>query len=357
MPELFKNILGSDESLFLNPQLLDFDYQPKLILYREEQQHNIASCIKPILQRRNGTNLIILGTPGIGKTVCLKHVLEDLKDEFPNEVFCLYVNCWKANSPSKIALSLCHQLNYKWTQNRSFDELIKEASQLMNEKSVVIVLDEVDKLEDYGIIYTLLEDIFRKCLILITNESQFLINLDSRIRSRLTPSVLEFKHYNKEQTEGILKERLQYAFVPNSLSSEAFSKIVEKTYELKDIRAGLFLMKEAGELAEAKSQKKINVEDAEKAIFKLEDFKTKDIQLFEDEDKEVINIIKSNSGKTSKEIFQVYEAKQGKSYRTFQRKVKHLEKAGIINFKEINKGFEGKITVIEYNTNKTLDEF
>ena len=358
MSELFKDRLNSEESIFLNSQLLDFDFQPKLILYRENQQQQIAFCIKPVLQRRNGTNMIIIGSPGIGKTVCLRNVLEELKSDYGNEVYCIYINCWKSNTPFKIASSICQQLNYKWIHNKSFDELMAEASAVINEKSAVFVLDEVDKLEDQSTIYTLLEDVFRKCLILITNNSEFMINLDSRVRSRLLPEVLEFKPYNKNETEGILKERLKYAFVPNCLEKGAFDLIVEKTFEMQDIRVGLFLIKDAGEIAEAESKKKILFENAKQAILKLDGFKKKDISDFEDSEKIILEIIKGNSGKTSKEIFELYGLKENKSYRTFQRKIKNLEKNGMICLKEVNKGFEtGRITIIEYNTNKTLDEF
>ncbi len=358
MGELFKDLLSSDESLFLNAQFLDYDYIPKIIKYRENEQQYIATALKPLLQRRNGKNLLIKGGPGIGKTIGVKCVLNDLQEEYRNEVNCIYINCWKKDTPFKIAVSMCEQLNYKWIHNKNYDELMKEACQTLNEKSAVIVLDEVDKLEDDSIIYTLLEDLFRRCLILITNSDEFLVNLDNRIRSRLTPDVLDFRVYNKNEIEGILKERLEYAFVPNTFDKNAFSNVVEKTFELKDIRAGLFLMKEAGELAEIKSQRKILIEDAENAIKKLNDFKAKKIEAFEDNDIELIELIKSNSGKTTTELFEKYKEKENKSYRTLQRKLKDLEKNGIIFLKEINKGHEtGRTTIVEYNTNKTLDEF
>src|SRR3989338_6218439 len=98
MGELFDKVLRSEESIFLNPQFLDYDYQPKLVPFREAQQSYIATCIKPLLQRRNGKNIIIYGKPGVGKTVSLRHVLNELKDDYSDEVHCLYVNCWKRDS-------------------------------------------------------------------------------------------------------------------------------------------------------------------------------------------------------------------------------------------------------------------
>ena len=82
MGELFDKLLKSDESIFLNPQFLDFDYQPKIVPCREGEQQEIASHIKPLLQRRNGTNMIIIGSPGVGKTVTLRHVLDELKEDW-----------------------------------------------------------------------------------------------------------------------------------------------------------------------------------------------------------------------------------------------------------------------------------
>ena len=185
-----------------------------------------------------------------------------------------------------------------------------------------------------------------------------MINLYPRIKSRLIPNTLEFTPYNKQETEGILKERLQYAFVSNTLDKEAFDLIVEKTFELKDIRSGLFLIKEAGEIAESKSLKKISLDNSKEAILKLQDFKKKNLDSFEDIDKGLIEIIKCNPGKSATEIFQIYEAKEVKSYRTFQRKIKSLEKADVIFLKGLNKGFEtGRSTIIEYNADKTLNEF
>ncbi len=358
MGDLFKEILSAEESLFLNPQFLDYDYMPKIIRFRENEQQHIALAIKPLLEKRNGKNLVIKGGPGIGKTIGVRSVINELQDEFGNEIYCVYINCWKKDSPFKIVMSMCEQLGYKWTHNKNFDELMKEAANILNEKCAVIVLDEVDKLTDNNIIYTLLEDIYKKTLILITNSDEFLANLDSRIRSRLTPDILEFKPYNRIETEGILKERLEFAFVPNTFDKNAFSKVVEKTFELGDIRAGLFLMKEAGEIAEEKSKKKIEVDDADKAILKLEEFKAKKIDTFVNEDVELIELIKNNSGKTTKELFEIYRKKEDKSYRTFQRKLKILEKSGMVLLKEINKGFEGgRTTVVEYDVNKRLDEF
>lgn len=355
---LFKDMLSSDESLFLNPQFLDLDYQPKLVPYRESQQQYIATCIKPLLQKRSGKNLLILGKCGVGKTVCLRHVLKELNEDYGDDIFCLYVNCWKKDTPFKIIVELAQQLGYSWIHNKSYDELIKVVIGLINEKSAVLVLDEIDKLQDQTILYAFAEDLYKKELILITNDNEFLITIDSRISSRLSLDKLEFKPYNLAETEGILKYRLGYAFPPNSFSKDAFNELVKKTFEVGDIRVGLYLMKESAELAELKSSRTINLEHAHQAIKKLIDFKTKNIDALPDDEQDILKLIKENSGKTTMEIFKIYEKMpDAKSYKTFSRRVKDLEKANMIKLTELNMGSEGRMTKIDYIINKKLGDF
>ena len=339
------------ESLFLNPVFLDYDYQPKLVPFRESQQHYIASCINPLFQNRNGKNLLIMGNPGVGKTVSLRNVLMELKEK-TDDIFCVYVNCWKKESAFKIISEICNQVGYKWLQNKRTDDLMKEAVAIINEKSAVIILDEADKIEDQGIIYSLVEDVNRKCIFIITNNEGFLAELDSRIKSRLMPSLLEFKPYNLEQTRDILKERAKYAFVENSLEKEAFELIAEKCFELNDIRTGLFLMKEAGDIAELDNSNKILLKHAEKAISNIEIFQKRSVKVFEESDKSILDIIKENSGKTTAEIFEIYKNFGGnKSYRTFQRKIKDFETAGIISVEEVRTG--GNYNVIRFGKVET----
>ncbi|HLD11115.1 MAG TPA: AAA family ATPase [Candidatus Nanoarchaeia archaeon] len=352
---VFKDMLKSDETLFQNEIALDYDYLPKEIKYRETQQHYIAECIKPLFQNRNGRNIIITGQPGIGKTAAIRSVLRDLENETDN-IYQVYINCWKKDSFFKIITELCHQVGYTWTHNKSGEDLIHAAANTINKKSIVIVLDEADKLEDQSIIYSLLEDIHKKTIILITNDELFMVDMDDRIRSRLTPDLLKFEPYDEQETTGILAQRKEYAFFPGILDQEPFYKICKKTFELEDIRAGLFLMKEAGIIAETKSSKKILEEHTNLAISRLSEFKIKKIQELNKESQQILDLIKQNSGKTIFEIFKEYEEGGGKkTYRTFSRKIKDLQKSKLINIKELNLGFEGRTTQIFFET--TLDQF
>ena len=181
---LFDNILHDNESLFIDEIALDYDYIPKELPHRENQQHYIAECIKPLFQKKSGRNLFVFGSPGIGKTVAAKHVLRKLNEK-TDDIRTIYVNCWKKDTSYKILLELCEQLNYKWTQNKRTDELMKIVTEIVNDKPIVIILDEVDRVKELDILYNFSEEFYKKSLIMIANNRDWLIKLDSRIKSRL----------------------------------------------------------------------------------------------------------------------------------------------------------------------------
>jgi len=354
---IFDDMLGADESIFKNEIALSFDYIPKLIPYRESQQKYIASCIKPLLQQRNGKNILLHGPPGIGKTLAVKHLFQEIEYE-TDEIFVIYINCWQKNSSYKIFLDICEQLDYKFTHNKKTEELFKVIKHYLNKKSVVFAFDEVDKLEEYDFLYSLLEEIYRKTIILITNYKQWLIDLDERIKSRLVPDTIEFPAYSKEETKGILKQRAEYALIPNAISDEAFEMLVDKSYDNKDIRTGLYLLKEAGQMAEESAQRKITVENAETAIAKLHNFASKNTEL-EDSTRVILSIIRENSGAKIGDLYKIYQQKDGLlTYKTFQRKIQKLNQNKYIKVSKTDGGDQGNTTFVSIaDEEKKLTDF
>jgi Cdc6-like AAA superfamily ATPase len=355
---LFKDMLGSGESLFKNPVALDYDFIPKLIPYRENEQFKMAACVKPLFQERNGRNLIIWGNPGVGKTVACRHVLADLGEQ-TEEIVPFYVNCWSKNTSFKIAIELCEQLGYKLTHNKKTDELMEIAIKILNKSSSVLVFDEIDKVEDFDFLYSLLEGVYRKSIILITNYREWSVTLDERIRSRLLPEILEFRPYNLTETRGILKSRIEAGVAPGVFDDECLEVISQKTSELCDIRSGLYLIREAINIAEDKSLKKVSLEFVKEAISKLDEFKTKKKDDLEEETQKILDIVKKNSGKKIGDLFKVYQDNGGTMvYKSFQRKIAKLESGRFISVEKTTGGKDGTTSIISYSdTPKKLTDY
>ena len=60
---MFKEMLKSGESLFRDTIVLDYDFQPKILQYREKEQKHFATAIRPLLQGHNGRNVFVYGAP------------------------------------------------------------------------------------------------------------------------------------------------------------------------------------------------------------------------------------------------------------------------------------------------------
>ncbi len=353
-----KEVLSA-ESIFKNEESLDPEWLPKNLPYREFQHHGIANCIKPLLQGRNGRNCIIYGAPGIGKTAAVKLVLKEL-EENPDvnapDIYVLYVNCWQKNTTYKIFVDLCEQLGYKFTQNKNTEDLFKIIQNIVNKKGAVFAFDEIDKVEDVDFLYHIYTDILKKTILMITNHPQWYSHVDERIRSRLIPEKLEFKTYSKDEISGVLKHRLECAFLQNRWEDSAFSLVVEKTISAGDIRAGLHMLREAGLAAEDQSSRKVLPDHAKIAMSKLQDFTIKPVEKLPDDTKVILELIKSQSGRIG-DLFKVYQDKGGTAnYKTFQRRIETLEKGGFVDTKKVVGGKEGSTTIVS-DKNKSLDEF
>jgi archaeal cell division control protein 6 len=353
---MFKDMLRSGESLFRDTIVLDFDFQPKIVKYRENEQMRFATAIRPLLQGYNGRNLFVSGVPGVGKTTACKHVLRELEEE-TDSITTIYVNCWKHNTTYKIYLKVCEDLGYRFIQSKKTSELFGLIKQKLNKASVVFIFDEIDKLEDTDFLYTILEDIYRKSIFLLTNYRDSYSEMDERIRSRLSPEFLSFRPYNENEISGILKQRMEYAFVSNCWDDEAFKEITEKCAEVKDVRVGLYLMKESGAIAEERSSKKISVAHVAEAVKKVDDFHIKPKEGLDDELKLILDLVRDHNGKKIGDIYSSYVEMGGEmSYKSFQRRINKLKESRFISTEKVS-GDGGNTTIVNYCANKKLTEF
>ncbi len=358
---VFKDMLKSDETLFRNSVALDYDYVPKLVPYREKEQFRMAACIKPLLNNMNGRNLLLTGRPGVGKTVACRHVLEELEQE-TEEVANIYINCWHHNTTYKVILEICNIISYKFIQNRKAEELFDEIKKILNRRAAVFVFDEIDKAQDFDFLYWLLEGIHKKSIFLITNYKSWVVELDERIKSRLLAEITEFLPYSLKETEGILKERLNSAFYPNIFEEDAFKLVVNKAFEMQDIRSGLYLLKESANVAEEASSKKVTAAHAEKALLKLDEFTKHKKSDLDEECQEIYEFIKINSGKKLGDVFKVFQDKGSLlNYKAFYRKIKKIEDLGLIELEKTIGGAAGTSSVVyipgEKPKEKTLSDF
>ncbi len=85
----------STRSLFNKKEVLQSNYAPGDILYRDKQLEQVASILAPALLGQKTSNLFVYGLTGTGKTLVTQYVKEELmkraKTENPFKIE--YINC------------------------------------------------------------------------------------------------------------------------------------------------------------------------------------------------------------------------------------------------------------------------
>jgi orc1/cdc6 family replication initiation protein len=348
---LYDNILMEGESIFRNEDVLDFEWLPPVLPHRETQVEYIAEVTKPLFTGRKPQNLFISGAPGIGKTTSVRFVLKELKESSDN-IVPIYVNCWKCSTNHSIFLEIARQINLPFPNKGVSTESIAESvfSKLNRWKGVVLAFDEIDKAEDTDFLYKVLESLGKKaCVIMTTNNKEFLIELDGRLKSRLAPESMHFKKYSYSEIKDILLDRVKHSFVPGAFNNEMIDIIAKKTEEIGDIRTGMFLLQKAGRFAEKDAAKKIDESHIKKAIETLTEFTKKtNMENLSDLQAKIYALIKKNPGKISGEYHNILK-KEGTdiSSRYFRSNIKHLEDSGLIRTRDTGKGFIGRSRIIE----------
>jgi cell division control protein 6 len=206
----------------------------------------------------------IYGPAGIGKSTCVKHVLEKLENQ--GRVKTVYINCWQYNTRSSLLTQLLIELGYPAPRKgKPVDELLSKIREWLDKrKNVAVALDEFDQLDERTEVVYDLQLLNREAenrvgIVMISNWDPSSLTLDPRSRSRLNYQTLQFKPYNVGQLREILENRASRAFRSGSVSDEVLNEIAERVAEQSgDCREALEMLLRAGRKADSESCSKIS---------------------------------------------------------------------------------------------------
>src|SRR5210317_1490447 len=95
LDSFFDNYLER-EPLFIDKKVLQANYTPETIPHRNDIIQTIAGILAPALRNEKPSNLFLYGKTGTGKTLSVKHVINNLNEiserkKIPLRIF--YLNC------------------------------------------------------------------------------------------------------------------------------------------------------------------------------------------------------------------------------------------------------------------------
>ncbi len=375
-------------NIFRDKSILQTNYRPEEIPYRDEQIKQIASILAPVLRGERTSNLFLYGKTGTGKTLSVCYVKDELlkrvKKESGFKLKIEYLNCKLkkvSDTEYRILAELVKKLGGEIPSTglptqavySKFIELIDSEKQL-----IVLILDEIDQTmkkisNDFLYNLTRLNSELSKtqiCVVGISNNLTFLDELDPRVRSSLSEEEIVFPPYNALQLQGILNKRAKEVFKEGVLQEGVVAKCAAfAAREHGDARRALDLFRIAGELAEREGAKKISLKYIDEANDKLERDKILDIIRSEPKQFQfVLHSIISLSEKNKEEpiftgdVYNFYQdlCLKNKLEVLTQRRISDIiqefDMLGIINVRVISKGRGGRMREIRLAITKNIIE-
>ncbi len=375
-------------SIFKDKSILQTNYQPEDIPYRNKQVEQIAMILAPVLRGERTSNLFIYGKTGTGKTLSIQCVRDELLKRARKDAgFKLkieYLNCKLkkvSDTEYRILAELIKKLGGKVpstglpTQEvySKFIEIIDSEKQI-----IVLILDEIDQTikrisDDFLYNLTRLNSELSKtkiCVVGISNNLTFLDGLDPRVRSSLSEEEIIFPPYNALQLQEILKKRSKKVFKGEVIQDGVIAKCAAfAAREHGDARRALDLLRVAGELAERSGSNKVLLKHVDEANNKIERDKILDIIKTEPKQFQLVlySIIQLSERQKDGPIFtgEVYNfyqelcVKENLEVLTQRRIgdiIQEFDMLGILNVRVISKGRGGRMREIKLAITKNIIE-
>lgn len=395
LDNFFDDFINS-RPIFKDKAVLQSNHKPEKIQHREEYLKDIAKILAPALRKERPSNIFIYGKTGTGKSLCVNHVLNKMRNissasEIPLEIISINCKLKKvADTEYRILLEILKQLGKEMPSTGvSTNELYKELYIQMDikKRTAILVLDEIDTMIQKAgdeILYNLtrINPELKQSeisIVGITNDLTVMDNVDARVKSSLNEEEIVFLPYNAIQIQDILNDRAIKAFQEGVLHEEVIPRCSGYTArEHGDARRALELLRFAGELAEREGSEKVLPEHIDNADKKTErnriidtiksqpkQFQLVNYSIIKTSMKEKMNLVTQKKSTfieptTTGAVYDYYNkvSKElgiaGLSLRRISDIIIELEVLGLINFKIVSKGRYGRSRFITIDLPKSL---
>lgn len=386
----------SNKPIFKDRSVLLSNYVPDKIPHRDDYIKDIAKILAPSLRCERPSNLFIYGKTGTGKSLCVNHVINKIKNianakEISLEIITINCKLKKvADTEYRILLEILKQLGKEMPSTGiATNDLYKELYDILDSKkrTVILILDEIDTLIKKAgdeILYNLtrINPELKQAeisILGITNDLTVMDTVDARVKSSLNEEELVFLPYNAVQIQDILNDRANLAFGPEVLNEEVVPRCsAYAAREHGDARRALELLRFAGEIAERENSDKvlpIHIDNADKRseknriidIIKSQpkQFQLVNYAIIKTSMKEKHNLVTQKKTMyfeptTTGAVFDYYNkiAKDLNittlSLRRISDIIVELEVLGLISFKLVSKGRYGRTRFITIDLPKSL---
>jgi len=358
---------GFASKVFRNREVLHPDYIPDTLPHRENEIRKLAEHLLVSAQGMRPSNVLIYGLTGTGKTVVAKYVVGKLKEKastLNTKLDYAYVNTRKLDTTYRVIASIAQSIGLRVPHTGlAVSEVYRRYINALDSWGGlhIVILDEVDyyvKREGDDLIYKLVranEELSKAKIVLvgITNDLNFVENLDPRVRSSMGEVEMVFPPYNAEQLSTILRQRAELAFNPGVIDDGVISYCAAlAAREHGDARRALDLLRVSGEIADREGADRVTIEHVKKATLEIEEGRIyqsvitlplhQKILL-----KKIVELVESRGSTTTGEVYAAYVDSMKKmkyeplSVRRISEIISQLDMMGLVSTEVVNRGRYG----------------
>jgi cell division control protein 6 len=371
--EIIEARLKRKSRIFMNKEILHPDYIPETLPHREKEIRKLAEILVVALKGERPSNVLIYGLTGTGKTAVAKYVTRKLSEKAPSlnaRLLYAYVNTRKVDTTYRVIASIASSLGLRIPSTGiAISEVYRRYIRALENWGGlhIVVLDEIDyyvKREGDDLLYKLVRineelEKARVAIVGITNDINFVENLDPRVRSSLGEEEIVFPPYDAEQLYDILEQRAVKAFYPGVVSPEVISYCSAlAAREHGDARRALDLLRVSGEIAEREGADRVTIEHVKKAQIELEEgriFKAASTLPLHPKLvlKAIIELVREKGSGTTGEVYNRYlrialdYGFEPLTQRRISEIITQLDMMGLVNAVVVSRGRHGKTKVVK----------